>query len=299
MPNAPKQYSGNIPKCNKCNFHHHGECREMIYTNCRRKGHTTKYCRTQLQQNQMPNNNNNTNDGANHTYYGCGRTGHFRRNCPNVNNQGAGGSGRVLTLGQGEAVQDPTIVTCMFLLNNTYACILFDSVEERSFISNKFKHLLNQRPQKLKETFTLEMANEKTESNKDIYIGCTLTLKNHSMPKKVVRLHLLNHETLIIYGDKLDTNLRLISCIKAQKCLLKKNYTFLAHIVDKTKEEINPHNIPMLCDFPDIFPEDLPGIPLEKQVEFRIDFVSGATPIAKLPYRLAPTEMKRIIKLIE
>ncbi|KAL7606409.1 hypothetical protein Lser_V15G17637 [Lactuca serriola] len=111
-PNAPKQYSVNLPKCNKCSFHHHGECREMNCTRCNRKGHTTKYCRAQLQQNQMPNDNNNnnnknnntTNAGASYTCYGCGKTRHFMRNCPNAYNQGAGTAGRVLTMGQGEAV---------------------------------------------------------------------------------------------------------------------------------------------------------------------------------------------------
>ena len=55
--------------------------------------------------------------------------------------------------------------------------------------------------------------------------------------EKAVRLHLPNDETLIIYGEKPDANLCLISCIKAQKCLHKKNHAFLAHVVDKKKEE--------------------------------------------------------------
>ncbi|XP_023735766.1 uncharacterized protein LOC111883676 [Lactuca sativa] len=78
MPNASKQYSRNPPKCNKCNFHHHGECREMSCTRCNRKGHIAKYCRTRFQQNQMKNNNNNTNTGDSYTCYGCGKTGHIR-----------------------------------------------------------------------------------------------------------------------------------------------------------------------------------------------------------------------------
>ena len=112
--------------------------------------------------------------------------------------------------------------------------------------------------------------------------------------EKAVRLHLPDHETLVIYGDKPSTDLRLISCVQAQKYLQKKDLTFLAHIVDKTKEEVNVQDIPVACEFPDIFPEDLPGVPPERQVEFRIDLVPGATPIAKLPYRLAPTEMQEL-----
>ena len=85
----------------------------------------------------------------------------------------------MLTMGQGEAVQDPTVVTGTFPLNHTYACILFDTGAERSFVSNKFKHLLKQQPQKLNETFTVEMANGKTESTGEIYMECTLTLNQH------------------------------------------------------------------------------------------------------------------------
>ncbi|CAH1428386.1 unnamed protein product [Lactuca virosa] len=195
------------------------------------------------------NNPQSNNVGASRTCYGCGEAGHFKRNFPKANNQGTGGSGRVLTMGQGEAVRDPTVVTGTFPLNNTYAYILFDSGAERSFVSHKLKHLLNQQPQKLSEAFTVEMANGKTEKTKDIY---------------------------------------------AQNCLHKKNHGFLAHVVDKQKGEKNTNNIPDVRDFQDVFPEDLPGIPPERQVEFRIDLIPGATSIAKSPYRLAPTEMQEL-----
>ena len=72
------------------------------------------------------------------------------------------------------------------------------------------------------------------------------------------------------------------------------NYAFLAHVVDKTKEEVKIQNIPVACDFPDVFPEELPRIPPERQVEFRIDLVPGATPIAKSLFKLALTEMQEL-----
>ena len=146
-------------------------------------------------------------------------------------------------------MQDSTVITGSFPLNNIYACILFDSGAERSFVSHKFKHLLNQNPQNLKETFTVEMANGKTETTNEIFIGCTLTLNNHSFQinlmlvnirsfdviinmdwssphhadimchEKAVHLHLPNDEALIIYIDKPGVNFRLISCIKARACV--------------------------------------------------------------------------------
>ncbi|GKF74319.1 hypothetical protein Tco_0220651, partial [Tanacetum coccineum] len=47
-------------------------------------------------------------------------------------------------------------------------------------------------------------------------------------------------------------------------------------------------------DFPEVFPEDLPGLPPTRQVEFQIDLVPGAAPVARAPYRLAPSEMKEL-----
>lgn len=225
-----------------------------------------------------------------------------------------GGAGRLLAIGHNEAVADTTVVTGTFLLNNSYACILFNSGADRSFVNQKLKHLLNQAPQALKETFILEMANGKTKHSSEIYIGCTLTLDNHSfqidlMPvsiksfdvilgmdllsrhhadilcvEKAIHLNLPSNETLVIYDDKPSENLRIISCIKAYKYLRKDYHKFLAHVVDTNKEVEYMKNIPEVCDFPDVFPEELPGLLPQRKFEFRIDLIPGATPIAKSPY---------------
>lgn len=47
--------------------------------------------------------------------------------------------------------------------------------------------------------------------------------------------------------------------------------------------------IPVVCYFPEVFPNELAGLPLERQVKFKIDLMPGTTPIAKAPYYLAPT----------
>ncbi|GJY40058.1 putative reverse transcriptase domain-containing protein [Tanacetum coccineum] len=53
-------------------------------------------------------------------------------------------------------------------------------------------------------------------------------------------------------------------------------------------------DVPVIRDFPEVFPEELPGLPPPRQVEFRIDLVPGAAPVARAPYRLAPSEMKEL-----
>ncbi|GJY50044.1 putative reverse transcriptase domain-containing protein [Tanacetum coccineum] len=64
----------------------------------------------------------------------------------------------------------------------------------------------------------------------------------------------------------------------------------------KSAKEDEPklNDIYVVCEFEDVFPEDLSGLPPQRQVEFRIDLVPGATPIAKSPYRLAPSEMQEL-----
>nr|GEZ30106.1 reverse transcriptase domain-containing protein [Tanacetum cinerariifolium] len=62
---------------------------------------------------------------------------------------------------------------------------------------------------------------------------------------------------------------------------------------DKSKEK-RLEDVPIVQDFPKVFPEDLPGIPPTRQVEFQIDLVLGVAPVARAPYRLAPSKMKEL-----
>ncbi|GJY93584.1 hypothetical protein Tco_0509366 [Tanacetum coccineum] len=57
-------------------------------------------------------------------------------------------------------------------------------------------------------------------------------------------------------------------------------------------------DVPIVQDFPEVFPKDLPGLPPTRQVEFQIDLVPGAAPVARAPYRLAPSEMKELSEQI-
>ena len=65
-----------------------------------------------------------------------------------------------------------------------------------------------------------------------------------------------------------------------------------ARVGSEGPESVN--EVPIVREFPDVFPEELPGVPPERQVEFGIDLVPGAAPIAKAPYRLAPSEMQEL-----
>nr|GFB26661.1 reverse transcriptase domain-containing protein [Tanacetum cinerariifolium] len=60
-----------------------------------------------------------------------------------------------------------------------------------------------------------------------------------------------------------------------------------APVMEKKSEDKQLEDIPVVREFPDVFPKDLPGLPLVRHVEFQIDLIPGAAPVARKPYRLA------------
>ncbi|GJT28496.1 putative reverse transcriptase domain-containing protein [Tanacetum coccineum] len=119
--------------------------------------------------------------------------------------------------------------------------------------------------------------------------------------EKIVRIPWRN-ETLIILDEGSNqgnaTRLNIISYTKTQKYMQKGFPIFLAHVTAKEVEDKSEkkrlEDVPIVQDFPEVFPEDLSGLPPTRQVEFQIDLVPGAAPVARAPYRLAPSEMKEL-----
>nr|GFA24117.1 putative reverse transcriptase domain-containing protein [Tanacetum cinerariifolium] len=91
------------------------------------------------------------------------------------------------------------------------------------------------------------------------------------------------------------SRLKVISCIKARKYVERGCYLFLAHVTEDKLKEKQTEDVPMIRNFSEVFPEELPGLPPSRQVEFRIDLVLRAAPVARAPYRLAPSEMKELL----
>ncbi|GJV04408.1 reverse transcriptase domain-containing protein [Tanacetum coccineum] len=164
--------------------------------------------------------------------------------------------GRAYLLRDRNAHQDPNVVTGMFLLNQHLARVLFDSGADRSFISISLAFMLNIPSITIDTFYNLEMA------------GGNLS-KYHAKilyDEKVVHIP-INGETLIIRGYQ---------------------------VMEKKSDEKRLKDIPVVKEFPDIFPEDLSGLPPVRQVEFQIDLIPGVAHVARTPYRLSPSEMQEL-----
>ncbi|GJU11300.1 putative reverse transcriptase domain-containing protein [Tanacetum coccineum] len=237
----------------------------------------------------------------------CGAPGHFKRDCPKLKNKDGGNGnaqGWVYAVGNaeknGNASRNPdsNVVT-----ENSYDVELADGkivgidTIIRGFTLNFLNHPFNI------DLMPVELGSF------DVIIGMDWLRKYHAMivcDEKLVQIP-YGDETLIFHGDESndgrESRLTIISCSKAQEYMAKGCQIFLAQISAKKEEDKSEgkqlKDVPIVRDFPEVFPEDLPGLPPARPVEFQIDLIPGAAPVARAPYRLAPSEMKELSEQLQ
>ncbi|GKB41867.1 putative reverse transcriptase domain-containing protein, partial [Tanacetum coccineum] len=174
-------------------------------------------------------------------------------------NQGNQARGRAFMLGAEKARQDPNIVTSTLTLNDHYATTLFDSDADYSFVSTTFIPLLGIEPNDLGMDW---LSDHKAE------IICH---------EKVVRIPLLDGKVLRVLGEKPKEKVR--------------------QLMSARTKEHQQEEIVVVRDFLKVFPDDLSGLPPVREIEFRIELIPGAMPVAKPPYRLEPSELEELSDL--
>ena len=85
-----------------------------------------------------------------------------------------------------------------------------------------------------------------------------------------------------------------ISAMQARRFIRKGYEAFLALILDSKRGQVYVQKIPVVREFSNVFPEELPGIPLEREVDLAIEIIPGTVPMSRAPYRMAPTELKEV-----
>ncbi|GJW78327.1 reverse transcriptase domain-containing protein [Tanacetum coccineum] len=104
----------------------------------------------------------------------------------------------------------------------------------------------------------------------------------------------LNYFDVVIGMDWLSKYHAKILCDEKVVHIPINGETLIIRVMEKKSNEKRLEDIPIVREFPEVFPEDLPGLPPVRQVEFQIDLIPGAAPVARAPYRLAPSEMQEL-----
>nr|GEX27944.1 reverse transcriptase domain-containing protein [Tanacetum cinerariifolium] len=300
------------PKCHKCNRVGHlaRDCRSDANANipnnqrgtragqkptcfeCRAQGHFKREC-------PKLKNNNRGNQG---------------RNVNALEN--------MYEVGHAGTNPDSNIITGTFLLNNYYVSILFDTAADRSLVTTAFSSQIDTTPTTFDHYYDVELADGRIIRLNTIIWGFTLYFLNHPFNIDLIPIELgsfdiiigmdwlakyqavivcaekivcipWGNKTIIICGDRSnqgnETRLNIISCTKMKKYMLEGYHVFLAHVtikeIEDKSEKKRLKDVPIIRDFLEVFPEDLSGLPLTRQVEFQIYLIPGSTPVARAPYR--------------
>nr|GEW23139.1 reverse transcriptase domain-containing protein [Tanacetum cinerariifolium] len=208
------------------------------------------------------------------TYHACGEKGNYKNQCPKTNNDA---HRKAYLLRDKNAHQDPNVVTRMFLLNQHLARVLFDSGADKSFVSISLAFMLNIPPITLDTTYDIEMANGNLVGTNTIIQGCTLILLNlpfeiDLMPNKLGSFDVvIGMYWLSKYHAKIICDEKVVHIPIDDETLINR-----AQLMEKKSDKKRLEDIPVVREFLEVFPEDLPSLPPVCQVEFQIDLIPGA-----------------------
>ncbi|GJY99463.1 reverse transcriptase domain-containing protein [Tanacetum coccineum] len=285
--NEGRVYVGPHPLCNKCRLHHVGPC-TVKCRSCGKIGHLTRDCKpavpAAVNQRALVVNQRSA------TCFECGRQGNFKKDCPKLKNQNHGNKpvipearGKAYAIGGGDANSGSNVVTGMFLLNNHYAFVLFDSGADQCFVSTTFSNLLDIIPDTLDVSYTVELADGRIVETNTVLRGCTIRLLGHPFNINLITIELgsfdinidmdwlANNRAVIVYDEKIvhipfGDKILIVQGDRSDK---KKKATLSIISCTNTQKYM-------------------------EKVEFQTDLVPNAALVAQAPYRLAPSEMQEL-----
>ncbi|KAL0544432.1 hypothetical protein IC582_019547 [Cucumis melo] len=284
------------PLCTTCGKHHLGRCLFGTRTcfKCRQEGHTADRCPLRL-------------------------TG-------NAQNQGAGAphQGRVFATTKTEAERAGTVVTGTLPVLGHYALVLFDSGSSHSFISSAFVLHARLEVEPLHHVLSVSTPFGECMLSKEKVKACQIEIAGHVIEVTLLVLDMLDFDVILsmdwlaanhasidcsrkevtfnppsmasfkFKGEGSRSLPQVISAIRASKLLSQGNWGILASVVDTREVDVSLSSEPVVRDYPDVFPEELPGLPPHREVEFAIELEPGTVLISKAPYRMAPAELKEL-----
>ncbi|WOG95151.1 hypothetical protein DCAR_0414454 [Daucus carota subsp. sativus] len=305
-----QQQKGNrppAPECKTCGRKHSGICNKPNITcfKCNKKGHYSSECTSTSGKKGVT----------------CFKSGSPTPTPP------VQPRARTFNMTMKDAVQDSDVVAGMLIVNSLDAKVLIDSRATKSFISKNFVDKLNCATQPLEPNLVIEVANQDKVSVDSICPSCDIEIEGchffaNLIPFKLgefdiilgmdwivdhdaqiecknkkVRLKSKDNKEVVFRGRKQEK--KFLTMIQAKRLLRQGWEAYLAHVVDVSREPPKIKEIPIVNEFSDVFPDELPGLPPDREIEFTIDLAPGTEPVSKAPYRMAPVEMKELAMQVQ
>ncbi|XP_060182450.1 uncharacterized protein LOC132612133 [Lycium barbarum] len=314
------QSNYNYPICGKCNKKHLGEClmgRNVCY-GCGQRGHIQKDCPsarqdtggnvTQTTNSAVPR-NNQAQQGSNAVRAG----------------NASGGRNRMYALtGRQNAEARADVVTGTLTVFTFDVYALIDPGSTLSYVTPFVAKKFGIEPEKLYEPFEVSTPVGESLTVRHMYRGCPVLVYHRRTiadlaelemvdfdvimgmdwlascyatvccRTKVVRFEFPNEPVIEWKGNSVVPRGRFISYLKARKMISKGYIYHLVRVKDSDAQTPTLQSVPVVNEFPEVFPEDLPGVPPDREIEFGIDLLPDTQPISIPPYRMAPAELKEL-----
>ncbi|KAL0554093.1 hypothetical protein IC582_008004 [Cucumis melo] len=284
-----------LPTCTTCGRVHGGRCLagSGVCFRCRQPGHTTDVCPRKPFETTPPQ--------------------------PSASQQG-----RVFATTRQEAERAGTVVTGTLPILGHYAFVLFDSGSSHSFISSVFVQHVGLEVEPLGSVLSVSTPSGEVLLSKEQIKACRVEIANRMLDVTLLVLDMqdfdvilgmdwlsANHANIDCFGKEVVFNPpsgasfkfrgagmvcipKVISAMKASKLLSQGTWGILASVVDIREPEVSLSSEPVVREYPDVFPDELPGLPPPREVDFAIELEPGTAPISRAPYRMAPAELKEL-----
>src|SRR5438105_764102 len=261
-----------------------------------------------------------------HPCFSCGTTGHFARNCPRktivpapapnganpktpapaFRGQQNYARGRVNHVNMNEAQQAPDVMLGKFLVNFKPASVLFDSGASHSFVTAQYIEKHSMSVAKLKYPMLVSSPAGDLRAV-DVCPKVNLTLRGVDFPANLIVLDIKGID-VILGMDWLAKFQGLIDCARRAVTLTNPEGKLVEFVASTPAAEECALNqvkatsideIRVVRQFQDVFPEELPGMPPDRDIEFIIELVPGTAPISKRPYRMPANELAELKKQLK
>ncbi|XP_075092520.1 uncharacterized protein LOC142172747 [Nicotiana tabacum] len=308
------------PICNTCGKRHRGLCR--LGTNgcfgCGQQGHFLRDCPS-AKQNNGGNAAQSTNSASHHNsqaQQGRGAT---------KSNDAGGGRNRLYALADRQDIEARgDVVTGTLTIFTFDVYTLIDPGSTLSYVTPYIAKKFGIEPEKLCEPFEVSTPVGESVIARYIYKGCPVKVRYRLTVADLVELEMLDFDVIMgmdwlesCYakvgcrtkivsfefpgepvlewkGDAVAPRGRFISYLKARKMISKGYIYHLVRVKDADAQIPTLQSVPIVNEFPEVFPEDLPGIPPYREIDFGIDLLPGTKTISIPPYRMAPAELKEL-----
>ncbi|XP_050915108.1 uncharacterized protein LOC127130078 [Lathyrus oleraceus] len=241
------------------------------------------------------------------------------RECPHNKNQMHGRStGRVYTLDARKAKRNNALIAGTCLVNNHPCFVLFDCGATHSFVSIRCMKRLGLQAILLSLPMVVTTAMDDVVETPLICENCSLSVNGRIFHIDLIYLPLKKVD-VVLGMDWLSANSVFIGCeeklitipsseatpkdvlttilegtVGMVNILFENEKSVLLVLTKESSDNLSVTQIPVVCEFPEVFPEDVTSLPPEREVEFSIDLILGTAPISVSLYRIVPLDLREL-----